>query len=60
MKRNKFIAEIEIVTDGEADVEAVETAINLVLDEPPCSWGSWTVGAATVVKIAVFDEEEEP
>jgi hypothetical protein len=32
-------------TTGENEVE---TAINAALDEPPCDWGEWIVGAATI------------
>jgi hypothetical protein len=30
---------------------AVENAINTALDEPPCDWGEWIVGAATIIEI---------
>ena len=30
--------------------ETVENEINAALDEPPADWGSWTVGAAVVVR----------
>jgi hypothetical protein len=45
-----------IVTTPYADkAEGVENAINAALDEPPCDWGKWVVGAALVVL-----SEEQP
>ena len=39
---------------GESEVE---NAINAVLNEPPCDWETWTVGAA-VITSADFAEDE--
>jgi hypothetical protein len=36
------------VPDNTPDM-AVLTAIDAALDEPPCDWGDWTVGAAAIV-----------
>ena len=40
--------EVEIPANiGESEVEA---AINAALEEPPCEWGDWSVGAAVITK----------
>lgn len=33
------------VTTGDSEVER---AVNAALDEPPCDWGDWQVGAAVI------------
>lgn len=50
--RRKFIVELEVIADSEVHPDEVAAAINAALDEPPCSWGTWVVGAAwaTIVK----------
>jgi hypothetical protein len=37
-------------TTGESEVE---NALNAALDEPPCDWGNWTVGAARIIAVDV-------
>lgn len=43
------------VTTGENEVE---TAINGALDEPPCDWGDWVVGAATIEDVEIVEDED--
>ena len=43
-------------TVGESEVER---AINAALDEPPCDWGTWTVGAAVITNVTKQEEGEE-
>ncbi len=40
------------VTTGENEVE---TAINAALDEPPCDWGTWFVGAVEITAVSVVE-----
>ena len=40
--------------------ENVEESINAALDEPPCDWGDWVVGAARVVTAQKCSEAEIP
>lgn len=52
MMKRTITFEIQVTvpaTTGEAEVER---AINAVLDEPPCDWGDWTVGAAVITQVA--------
>lgn len=45
----KFELEVEVpATVGENEVS---TAINAALDEPPCEWGDWVVGPASIVDV---------
>jgi hypothetical protein len=41
---------------GEAEVL---DAINGALDEPPCDWGNWTVGAAVIVTHGTGETEHD-
>jgi hypothetical protein len=51
MKTVKLYLEVEVPKNTKpADVAE---ALNAALDEPPCEWGEWTVGAVLV------DEEDQ-
>lgn len=43
--------EIEVTVPATTGENEVSTAINAALDEPPCDWGDWEVGAAIIVTV---------
>ena len=42
-------------TTGERDIA---NAVNAALDEPPCDWGEWMVGAAMVTDVKLTGEDQ--
>lgn len=44
--------EIRVTVPAIVSENEVGRAINAALDEPPCDWGDWTVGAAVITKVA--------
>lgn len=38
----------------------VESAFNAALDEPPCDWGEWVVGAVSIVSVAKHQKRKGP
>ena len=53
MKR-RMTLQIEVEVDARVGESEVGSAINAALDEPPCDWGDWTVGAAVIVKVEKY------
>jgi hypothetical protein len=43
--------QVSVTVPAEAGESEVESAINAALDEPPCYWGDWVVGAATIISV---------
>lgn len=44
-----FTVEVTVpAATGESEVAA---AVNAALDEPPCDWGEWEVGPATIAEV---------
>jgi hypothetical protein len=41
--------QIDVTIPTATTEEEVKEAINAALDEPPCNWGEWVVGAARAV-----------
>ena len=51
-KREKVIVfELRVTVPKVTGESDVENAINAALDEPPCDWGIWTVGAACITGV---------
>lgn len=44
-----IILQIEVKIPATVGESEVERAINAALDEPPCNWENWIVGAAIVI-----------
>ena len=55
MKRQITLCVIVTVPATVSENE-VEQAINAVLDEPPCDWGNWMVGAAVICRVKKVKE----
>jgi hypothetical protein len=61
MKRKRTITlEIQVTAPAATGEWEIERAINAALDEPPCEWGEWKVGAAVVTTAHNVLEEDEP
>ncbi len=43
-------------TTGESDIEH---ALNAALNEPPCDWGTWTVGFVQVSRVEVDPDPDD-
>ena len=50
MKRFTLELTVTVPDDEPSTYGAVEESINAALNEPPCDWAGWFVGAATIVK----------
>ena len=46
-----YLVQIEIETPHTTGENEVERAINAALDEPPCDWGEWCVGYASITQV---------
>lgn len=58
-KMRVIVLQVEItvpVTVGESEVER---ELNAALDEPPCDWGNWTVGAVSIVGVGQAYEDDD-
>ena len=51
MKTRIITMTLKIEVPAATGENEVETAINAALDEPPCDWGEWTVGAAIITNV---------
>ena len=51
MMTREITLELTVTVPAVVGESEVERAINSVLDEPPCDWGNWTVGAALITKV---------
>ncbi len=52
MTRTRTIVfELRVTVPAGTGESEVETAINAALDEPPCEWEDWTVGAAIITDV---------
>lgn len=58
----EFTIQLTVIADAKTAESDVTASINQQLDEPPCDWGDWIVGAAEIVgvrKYEVIDGEAE-
>jgi len=49
MEVRTVILQINVEVPKDIQASDVAIAINKVLDEPPCDWQDWVVGAAVVI-----------
>lgn len=47
-KYRRMTLSIEVLVPAEVGENEVEEAINAALDEPPCDWEEWSIGAAGI------------
>lgn len=48
-----------VTTPATTDPSDVVKSLNAVLDEPPCDWGEWVVGAVTLQSIEQVDLDND-
>jgi len=59
--------ELQVTVPAATGESEVQNAINQALDEPPCDWGRWIVGAAVITKVergevdldSLYDDDED-
>ena len=56
--RDRVTIEIEVMVPAGTNEAEVADCINAALDEPPCDWTDWAVGAAIVKSVVSEDAEE--
>lgn len=48
-----------VTVPDDVAVSTVTEAVNAALNEPPCDWGSWTVGEAVCTGTDTLPNEED-
>ena len=51
MRTRTITLQIEVEVPAVVGENEVSNAINAALEEPPCDWGDWTVGAAVITRV---------
>lgn len=59
MMFRKLTLQIEVLVPAVTTEADVSGAINAALDEPPCSWEDWEVGAAVIVACTKFERAND-
>jgi len=54
-----YLITIEVSAPHTTTEAEISNAINAALDEPPCDWQDWTVGAANVTGVRLDQSIEE-
>lgn len=58
MKTRIMTVEIQVEVPANVGESAVEQEINAALDEPPCDWEGWTVGAARITNVKASTKKD--
>ena len=58
MNVRRMTLQFEVTVPAEVGESSVEIALNGALDEPPCEWGDWTVGAVRIVNVERVPPEQ--